>query len=77
MKLINMMLRIQKRERLSHIKMAEKLGISRQQWWRIRTGNEPMSPAIRERALGNWQEELLPIFLSENVTNSNKSKKES
>ena len=77
MKLINMMLRIQKRERLSHIKMADKLGISRQQWWRIRTGNEPMSPAIRERALGNWQEELLPIFLSENVTNSNKSKKES
>ena len=77
MKLIKMMLRIQKRERLSHIKMAEKLGISRQQWWRIRTGKEPISPAIRERALGNWQEELLPIFLSENVTNSNKSKKES
>jgi hypothetical protein len=57
--------------------MADKLGISRQQWWRIRTGKEPISPAIRERALGNWQEELLPIFLSENVTNSNKSKKES
>ena len=71
MKLLKAILRIQKREHISHVEMAEKLQISRMHWWRIRTGKEPISPAVREKALSNWQQELLPIFLSDNVTYSN------
>ena len=77
MRLLKAVIKIQEREDLSHVDMAEILGISRQHWWRIRTEREPMSAEIRERALNQWQKKLLPIFLSEQVANSNMKEKES
>jgi hypothetical protein len=72
MKLLKTLIQIQDKEGLSHKEMATKLNLSRQQWWRIRTGVEPLGARTKLRAIELWQHQLLPIFLSENITVCNK-----
>lgn len=56
---------------ISHTRMAELLGITTMHWWRIRTEKVPISSDIKQKALRLWPDAILPIFLSENVKNTN------
>ena len=74
MKLLKALLKIQKREHISHVKMAAFFGISPQHWWRMRTGRNEFKADYKLKAVNRWRKELQTIFLSENVMYRNNSK---
>ena len=76
MKLLKALLKIQKREQISHIKMADILGVEPMTWWRFRTGRSELKSEYKEIVVNRWPE-LQAIFLSEIVKKLNKTGKES
>jgi DNA-binding XRE family transcriptional regulator len=65
--------RIQRKRKLSNVKMADKLGISRESWYRIRKGEQEVTGETKWNALIAFPE-LRDIFLPDNDITSNKSK---
>lgn len=70
-KFLRAVLSLQKRDKITQERMAEFLGISVMHWWRIRHNKSEFQADLKVLCVGHWQEELLPIFLSENVKATN------
>lgn len=66
---------IQKRDGLNDGQMAERLGIRRETWNRVRNGHTPLRRDVAVRAAGAWPE-LMPDLLglaAASVTNASQT----
>ena len=64
------LVKIQKSQRLTDKVMAHYFHITREYWNGIKNGKHPLSPKLEKMAIQKYPE-LIPIFLSENITISN------
>jgi DNA-binding XRE family transcriptional regulator len=68
MNMLNELLRIQRKRRLTDTTMAEKLGISRIWWNYIKNGKRQLTDKTKRSAYNAFPEELRDIFLADNFT---------
>ena len=69
------LVKLQKSQGLTDKKMADDLHITREYWNYIKNGKQKLSSNVRANAIVVYPQ-LTHIFLSENITKSNKDKKE-
>ena len=65
------LVKIQKSQGLTDKAMAHDLHITREYWNYVKNGKQPLSPNVRANAIVVYPQ-LTHIFLSENITKSNK-----
>ena len=65
------LVKLQKSQGLTDKEMADDLHITREYWNYVKNGKQPLSPNVRANAIVVYPQ-LTHIFLSENITKSNK-----
>ena len=67
------LVKIQKSQGLTDKAMAHYFHITREYWNGIKNGKHPLSPKLEKKAIKKYPE-LVPIFLSDDITKSNEDK---